>query len=153
MYYVSRQSYWGVEPEDQNTVEIASGGRDCANPDMLVTKYDGEGDEYSDPVKAVEAALAIAEQWQKDCPTLQINVAHGFTGGSTMPFEGCDKDELIEWAKKAHEKLPKCDWCGEVLEDKSLYRLCDYPDEKFCGESCAEKFLAEAEIPVEEETV
>ena len=150
-YFVSRQCYWGVEPEDRNTVEIASGGRDYANPDMLVAKYAGEGDEYTDPVKAVEAALIIAEQWQKDCPSLQINIAHGFTGGNTMPFEGCDKEELIEWAKKAHEKLPKCDQCSEILEEKSTYSLCDYPDYKFCSEYCAEQYYAQAQSPVEEE--
>lgn len=142
-YFVSRQCYWGVDPEDQDTVEIASGGRDYANPDMLVAKYEGEGNEYTDPVKAVEAAFIIAEAWQKDKPDLKINIAHGFTGGNTMPFEGSNKEELIEWAKKAHEKLPKCDQCGEVLEKKSTYVLTDYPDEKFCGEYCAEQYLTQ----------
>jgi hypothetical protein len=31
-YFVSRQCYWGVEPDDANTVEIAMGGCDYANP-------------------------------------------------------------------------------------------------------------------------
>jgi hypothetical protein len=150
-YFVSRQVYWGVELEDQNTVEIASGGLNYANPDMLVAKYAGEGDEYTDPVKAVEVAFAIAEAWQKDKPELKINIAHGFTGGNTIPFEGCNKEELIEWAKKAHEKLPKCDQCGEILDEKSTYKLCDYPDYKFCSEYCAEQYYDQAQDPVEEE--
>ena len=68
MYFVSRQCYWGVEPDEQNVVEIASGGRDYSNPDMLVEKYAGEGQEYSDPREALEVALSIAKQWKQDKP-------------------------------------------------------------------------------------
>jgi len=142
MYFVSRQCYW---PDGQNMVEIAGGGLDYANPDMLVARYPGEGKEYEDPCEAVEAALTIAKQWKADCPDKEIEVAYGNTMGFTMPFEGSDEKELREWAEKRYEELPKCDRCGEVLK-KEWYINDDWSGEKFCSEYCAEK-----SVVVEEE--
>jgi hypothetical protein len=152
MYFVSRQKYWGVEPEDCHTVEIASGGRDYANPDMLVPKFSGEGIEYVNPVEAVDAALVIAEQWKQILPPgTIINVAHGFTAGGTLPFEGDTPEQLKTWAKQAMEKLPKCDQCGEIL-GKEKYHLTDDPDAgTFCSEYCAEKCQCDNLIPEESE--
>ena len=148
--YVSRQCYFGVE--DPNTVEIASGGLDYANPDMLVSKYPGEGETYTNPVEAVEAAIEIAKAWKRDCPNLKINIASGYTGGNTMPFEPSTRKELRDWAKKLYETLPKCSHCGELIEGES-YSLADYPDEKFCREYCAEEFYAEMNKDLETEEV
>jgi hypothetical protein len=151
MYFVSRQKYWGVEPENCHTVEIASGGQDYANPDMLVPKFVGEGIEYVNPVEAVESALTIAEQWKKILPAdTVINVAHGFTGGGTLPFEGKTPEQLRVWAKQALEKLPKCIQCGEIL-GKEKYHLTDDPElGEFCSEFCAEKYQSENFIQEEE---
>lgn len=140
-WFVSRQSYWGVEPEDQYCVEIARGGLIYTNPDMLVSKYDGEGEEYADPREAVEAALKIRDAWKKDDPDLTINVAHGATMGFTIPFEGDGDEALKKWAETEYENLPKCDQCGELIEEE--YKLFDYEDFKFCREYCAEKWLSE----------
>lgn len=143
-WFVSRQCYWGVDPEDANTVEIAGGGLDYANPDMLVSKYAGEGEEYEDPREAVEAAIDIAQQWKSDSPSLVINIAHGCTGGYTMPFEGEEEKELKGWAEGVYNSLPKCDRCGELLEEGSTYQLVNDPDlGKFCSEYCVESFQAE----------
>jgi hypothetical protein len=142
LWFVSRQIYWGVDPEDSHMVEIAMGGRDYANPDMLVAKYAGEGEEYTDPVKAVEAALEIAAQWRKAEPSKTINIAHGCTGGNTMPFEGDEVEELKAWALKLSESLPKCARCGKSIEGES-YTHSDADDEKFCSEYCAEEDYAE----------
>lgn len=138
-WFVSRQSYWGVDPEDQYCVEIAKGGQDYANPDMLSPKYSGEGEEYSDPIKAVEAALVIRDQWKKDAPDYTINVAHGSTGGDTLPFEGDSDEDLKEWAQRVYDSLPKCDQCGDLIEDAG-YVLHEYPDFIFCREYCAEEW-------------
>ena len=138
--FVSRQIYWGVEESDSHTVEIASGGRDYSNPDMLVAKYPGEGEEYTNPIEAVKAAIAIATAWKKDCPKLKINIAHGNTGGCTMPFEGSTRKELRAWAEKLYESLPKCDGCGGLIGGDPVI-ISDEPDFKFCGEYCAEKFI------------
>jgi hypothetical protein len=150
-WYVSRQCYWGVDPEDQNCVEIAAGGLDYANPDMLVSKYDGEGEEYTNPIEAVEAALKIRDAWKTDAPTLTINVAHGATGGNTMPFEG-DTDEVLRaWATEYYATLPKCDHCGELL-GKEKYHLTEYPDAgEFCREYCADKYYTNNFVTEEEE--
>lgn len=149
MYFVSRQCYWGVDPEEQNVVEIASGGHDYANPDMLVPKYTGEGQDYLDPVEAVEAALRIAEEWKFDSPKLSIGIAHGFTGGNTMPFEPDEVEQLKDWAKKAQEELPRCDRCGAVR--KETFTLVHDPDRgQFCSDYCAEMTMDE-DAQLEEE--
>lgn len=139
MYFVSRQCYWGVDPDEQNVVEIASGGLDYANPDMLVEKYEGEGTEYTDPREALEAALEIAKQWKRDKPELKIGIAHGFTAGYTMPFEPDSKKQLKKWAQEAYDSLKKCDQCGEVM-GKESWHLTEDPDlGDFCSESCCDK--------------
>lgn len=153
MWFVSRQCYWGVDPEDQNVVEIASGGLNYANPDMLVPKYYGEGGEYEDPREAVETALDIAKQWKADHPDLTIGIAHGFTAGNTMPFEAEEVKELKKWAEKAWEDLPKCNRCGEVLKKDSTYHIIEDPDAgEFCSENCAEMYAAEIYALNEEDT-
>ena len=139
-WFISRQCYWGVDEDEQNVVEIAQGGCDFANPDMLVEKYSGEGETYIDPREAVTAALDIAERWKKDSPDLKIGVAHGCTGGMTMPFEADESEELKKWAQKIWELLPKCDGCGEILPKKHFtVPFLNVDDEKFCREYCAEK--------------
>ena len=84
-YFVSRQCYWGVE--DPYVVEVASGGLDYANPDMLGVKYKrlGEGKEYLDPREAVQAAIAISRAWT-ETDGAPLPVAYGATGGMTMPL-------------------------------------------------------------------
>jgi len=140
-WFVSRQSYWGVEPEDRYMVEIAYGGRDYANCDMLAPKYSGEGEEYNDPLEAVEAAISIREQWQKDSPELIINIAMGFTGGDTMPFSPSTVEGLRKWGTERKEELDRdgyaCGTCGRIVNLSSYYT--DDQDEKFCSEYCFEK--------------
>ena len=136
MYFVSRQCYW---PDGRNVIEIAGGGLDYANPDMLVSKYAGEGEEYEDPREAVTAALEIAKQWKSDKPDLEIEVAYGHTCGFTMPFEGSDEKELKEWAEKRYQDLPKCDRCGELIKGNGFVLFDDPTDSKYCSEYCAEE--------------
>ena len=142
VWFVSRQIYW---PDGEHVVEIASGGRDYSNPDMLVPKFDGEGEEYSDPIEALNVAFKIQDQWLRE-ESEEIGIAHGCTGGMTMPFTPQDVNSLKEWAKEEYEKLEKCENCGEILEEKYYYNF--ERDEKFCGEYCAEKYLA---VEMEEE--
>lgn len=153
-WFVSRQKYWGVDPEEANVVEIASGGRDYANPDMLVPKYYGEGGEYEDPREAVETAIEVAQQWKSDCPSLSIGVAHGFTAGSTMPFEAEEVKELKKWAQQAYDNLPKCNRCGELLKEGSIVQIIDDPEfGEFCSEYCAETAYSDWQQELEEEGV
>ena len=143
-WFVSRQCYFGADPEEQNIVEIAKGGCDYANPDMLVGKYEGEGEEYSDPREAVTVALEIANQWKKDCPNLIIGIGHGCTCGMTMPFEADEPEDLKKWAEETWEKLEKCDWCGEVLPEEHF--TLPFTDDKYCSEYCAEKANEQIEV-------
>lgn len=143
LYFVSRQKYW---PEGTPMVEIALGGLDYANPDMLMPKYKnlGEGKEYNDPREAAEAAIQIVRAWRKDGEKRAM-VAHGCTGGMTMPFDPCTIKELQKWADELYEKLPKCDGCGGILPEvrnRFGHHFSDgYP---FCSERCAEKDWNEA---------
>lgn len=147
-WFVSRQSYWGVDPDDQNVVEIAQGGLNYANPDMLVSKYAGEGEEYTDPREAVNNAIEIAKQWQKDQPKLKISIASGYTGGNTIPFEASSVEELKAWAEKTYEELPKCDQCGDLLPEEYYIAHGDPDLGKFCREYCADKAMASIEEEV-----
>lgn len=136
-YFVSRQRYW---PDAELRVEIAGGGRDYANPGMLGVKYArlGEGDEYLDPVKAVEAAIAICKQWRKDDrkSARTIMVAHGHTGGMTMPFDGCTFIEARDWALEVRKHLARCPHCDSVMgAERFRHNLSDEP---FCSETCSD---------------
>lgn len=136
MYFVSRQRYW---PDGDLFVEIAAGGLDYANPDMLVSKYPGEGQEYLNPKEAVEAAIAIRDAWKKDSDE-EINIGYGFTGGHTMPFSQSTDDELINWAERRYNTLPKCAECDGILGKETFtHDFADYLDEKFCSQYCAEE--------------
>lgn len=141
-FFVSRQVYW---PDGQHTVEIATGGLDYANPDMLVAKYkkEGEGQEFINPTEAADAAILIAQAWKRDCPNKEIHVAAGSTGGFTCPFEPMLKTTLYEWAKKQSEKLPRCAQCGEIIDEK---HMIERDDEVFCREYCAEKYWGDPDV-------
>jgi len=138
-YYVSRQVYW---PEGQHVVEIAP-GFDHASPGQLVAHYkaQGEGDEFADPVEAAEAAILVRRAWQKDSKK-RIGLTFG---DADLGWGAHTQKELLAWAAKMHEKVPKCDWCGEVLGSKrgDQWRHQDFQDETFCSEHCIEKMVAE----------
>jgi hypothetical protein len=108
-WFVSRQDYWGEE--SPLAVEIAAGGLDHANADMLGVAYEslGEGREYDDPREAADAAIAIAEAWRRDSGRPdEITVRVGYTGGMSIPFdEGTDEDARA-WAERARAALPTC---------------------------------------------
>jgi len=153
MWTVTRQRQW---PDGDTVVEISEGGIDYVNPDALAAKYPGEMDEYADPREAAEAAIRIAEAWKSDSPGEDIQIAHGATGGFTMPFSGGSidekaKSELREWAGEQWESVDKCDQCGEAVAGRPV-TLVDYGDDwKFCGENCAERWWEQQQEPEEEE--
>ena len=135
-YTVTRQLQW---PEGMAVVEVSAGGLDYSNPDALVAKHPGEFETYDDPREAAGTAIAICRAWRQDgAPAARVGV--GATGGMTMPFDTCTFKELLAWAKKAFQGLPKCDRCGEVLPER-YYTHPDFPDERFCREYCAEEAL------------
>ena len=104
--------------------------------------------EYDSPVEAAEAALTIAKQWKADEPCDVINVAHGFTGGYTMPFEGDTAEHILAWARETYDNLDKCGHCGEIMPDgatkwASVHWIGEdaFPNEEYdyCSEQCAER--------------
>ena len=141
-YFVSRQCYW---PDQIWVVEIAIGGMDFANPNMLNPHFKefGEGKEFSNPIEAVESAISIKKEWLKRYSKEPISIAFGSTGGFTMPFDSCTDEEAIEWADKEYSKLPKCYECGKVLGD--TWWQDDFGDLKFCQESCCTNFEGSCE--------
>jgi len=148
-YYVSRQSYWGIEPEERYCVEIAEGGLNYANPDMLVSKY-VEG-EYDNTLDAVNAAIEIRDAWQSDEPELNIRIDYGFTGGYTMPFLSQNTDEeLLQWANSQIDNMPKCSRCGKPYEENCGWSH-QFSDYEFCSEYCTNKDWDEVDEEDEEE--
>jgi hypothetical protein len=137
-YFVSRQHYW---PDGNFIVEVASGGLDYANPDMLVAKYPrlGEGETYDDPREAVQAAIAVARAWRLDSGK-KIAIGTGCTMGFTMPFEASSQKAAIAWAERVYEKLPKCDGC-QGLMGKEKWSADDWSGEEFCSDRCATKAM------------
>lgn len=135
-YFVSRQHYW---PDGNLIVEVASGGLDYANPDMLVAKYQrlGEGETYDDPREAVQAAIAVARAWRLDSGK-KIAIGTGCTMGFTMPFEASSQKEALAWADRVYAKLPKCDGCDGLM-GKESWSANEWDGQKFCSESCAQK--------------
>ncbi len=151
MYTVTRQIQW---PDGTWIVEISQGGLDYANPDMLVTWYDGEGQTFENPVEALAVARQIRDAWKADASE-DIEIGYGATFGMTMPFSGRTDRELQEWAEKRYRQLvenaPSCDWCGEpMLGGNPGYWAAMLPEERFCREFCAES-ACQASVEAEEE--
>lgn len=144
-YFLSRQCYW---PTGDCVVEIAGGGVDYANPDMLADtpdyRYNKLGDmlETQDPREALQAAIAIRDEWRKHTDE-PVRIECGFTHGFTMPFEEEPTDEeLHAWAKKAWENTPKCAKCGDPLEEDDWFYIPELGEEvKLCSSYCADKYF------------
>ncbi len=140
-YFVSRQSAW---PQGSLYVEVACGGLDYANPDMLAVGYRslGEGNEYHDPREAVDAAIAICRAWRRDHRGVRIDVRVGHTMGFTAPFEPGTFRQALAWARDVAERLPSCAHCGELLERLTYRHALAEDGERFCSEYCADEGYA-----------
>jgi hypothetical protein len=147
-FFVSRQQYWGVEPEEGTIVEVCTGGSDYANADMLCPKWRslGEGRGFKDPREAIEAAITIKDAWIQ-AGEENAKVGYGSTGGFTLPFEGKEDEDCRAWAEKVYAKLPKCQACGELRGEERECFGNDYSTHMndkgerypFCSQYCAEK--------------
>lgn len=144
-YFCSRQSYW---PAGENVVEIAAGGLEYSNPDMLSDLPDhtygklGDMLETMDPREALEAAIAIRDEWNRRGGNARIEV--GFTHGCTIPFEEHPTDkQLQEWAEAAWAETPKCAKCGDPLPGEDWYYIPEIGVEDlwFCSEYCADEYF------------
>ncbi len=140
-YFVSRQYYW---PSGEYVVEIAEGGIDHASPDMLVTTYSslGEGHEFVDPRAAVYAALAIAEKWRYSKPVRMVfgqNLDMVCADTVTIAIA---KRRFSKVARILYERAPKCDHCGEILDDNTwLNGVDEMEGMSFCSDRCAERAM------------
>lgn len=137
MYFVSRQSYW---PDGDLVVEIACGGTDYANPDMLVEKWAnlGEGKDYDDPREALKAARAIRDAWNEVIEGKKARVEVGWTMGFTIPFQNEPTEgQLDEWANREYYNLPRCGGCGEIMpSDRGEWCWHPLSTDQFCSQSC-----------------
>ena len=140
--YVSRQAqyYSGM-----NVVEVELNGLDYSGPDMLVPKYDGEGQEYTDVREAVEAAISIVRAWRKDGAKCSISM--GTTGGMGIETEATTFADARARAKKIWDNTPKCPMCNEPMQDEKWF-ADDWSGIEYCSEHCAQR---EAEYQAEEE--
>ena len=131
-YYVSRQRYYY---SGENVVEIADDGLDYAGCDMLSGNFKGEGN-YTDPREAVDGAIMVLRRWQEESPEDNPQLAYGHSLGIGLEFEPSELDEVLAWAQREWDGLPKCDHCGEVIEEKWI--LDDFEDMALCSEKCAD---------------
>lgn len=141
-FYVSRQSYYH---SGKNAVEVAVGGINYSGPDMLVASKEymrlGCDKEYTDPVEAVEVAIAVLKKWRetgvKPRPILVFGANLDMIEGSDS---GISMREAMRRAKKLREQLPKCDECGELMPEHDYYTVPEFwgDDMKFCSENCAD---------------
>jgi hypothetical protein len=139
---VTRQCQW---PTGDNIVEVSQGGIDYSNPDALCKKYQGEFEEFTDPREAAVTAIAICKAWRIDVKgkdKQRPQVAHGATGGMTMPFEGCTFKSLLAWGNANYEALPRCCECGDLLGAERYNYYPGEDSEDCCSEYCAEKRYA-----------
>ena len=136
-YTVTRQLQW---PDGNQVVEVSVGSFDYCNPGVMVKRYPGEMEEFSLAEDAANAALNIQRLWQQDCPDQKIEVGYGYTAGMTIPFDACESEDLIEWARNRDKKLPCCIQCGERITEKPI-TIFSYSDLEFCREYCAEEWI------------
>lgn len=139
-FFVSRQRYWGVDEDEGTVVEVAQGGLDYANPGMMGVHFShlGEGQEFTNPKEAVEAAIRVCDAWRA-LGEQNAKVSFGFTGGNSLPFEPKSYDDLRQKAEELYEKLPKCSECSELLGKETYTHDLNCGDEEFCSENCADK--------------
>lgn len=142
LWFVSRQTYCAYG--ENYVVEVAQGGRDYANPDMLVEKYPGEGEEYHDPREAAKNAIEIAKRWRADDPDKIITVRVGFTSGMTLPFDEGTDEQTSAWGEQTFTAMPKCPNCGKLM-GTDRWTPTDFhvpPEEGCCSERCANEHFA-----------
>lgn len=154
-YFVSRQLQW---PDGERLVEIAEGGRDYSGPDMLSTKYPGEGREYDDPREAVRVGLEILAAWRADQPETEgdpIAIGYGNTLGMGLPITASEEEQVRAWAEEEYQSLRKCAECGDILTGSkrdwaqimqppdNVFAYNDDVDEEaklyFCSERCGDR--------------
>jgi hypothetical protein len=99
-FFVSRQCYYYSHV---SVVEVVSGGIDNSGADMLCAVYPGEGQEYDDPVEAVETAIEVCKAWRKKYRA--VHVAVGSTGGMGLELEPCTFVEARAWAQRWTKRL------------------------------------------------
>ena len=151
-WFVSRQKYWH---SGDCVVEIAAGGLEYSNPDMLSDLPDhtygklGDMLETMDPREALAAAIAIRDEWRQHTDE-PVRIETGFTHGCTIPFEEEPTDEqLHKWAEKAWENTLKCDSCGDALPEKDYYIVPEWGDDlRYCQEYCADSAYQTAQKEV-----
>lgn len=140
-FFVSRQVEF---PDGDMVVEIAQGGSDYANADMLSPMWAslGEGKEFTDPRAAVEAAINVRDMWKSVRDSVEregeIHISFGCTMGFTLPLTRMSDDELKSKADTLFDKLPKCAQCGDLLGKETFTHDFAIPGESFCREYCAE---------------
>jgi len=135
-FIVSRQHYFY---SGEYIVEIAYPSIDYSGSDMLVSKYPEEG-EYDDPREALDAAIAVQTAWKTDCPDKSVGISFGHF--DMIEGEPEEIENLKAEIEKFYNELPKCDMCGDLLDENDIYTIADDPDAgNFCSLRCVEKAI------------
>ena len=134
-------------------MEVTAGDGDYTGPDALVAKYRGEGVTYQGQVLALEAALDIARQWQRDAHAASIYVEVGDNGGGQADLSGgvlssdlAGTNSLAEEGEAFDATLEKCESCSGILPRKrDRFKNDNVEEYVYCSERCAEIAYEELE--------
>lgn len=126
------------------SVEIAA-ELDYAGPGALYSRFSGDFAESDDPREIAEIAIRLRKQWYLSDipygPTEYIPFTLSMNGFAYATVEdGFTAAGLRRWAKAKYEKMPKCDYCGEVpATEYTNYELNDQVTA--CSEYHAERLF------------
>ena len=108
------------------SVEIAA-ELDYAGPGALSKLYSGDFAEEDDPRELAEVAIQLRKDWINNNRSIEyIPFTLSMNGILYATVnDGLTASGLRRWAKEQYEKLPKCDYCGELAGSRSTYQSYD----------------------------
>jgi hypothetical protein len=164
-FVVTRQHYYYA---DAYVVEVETGGWDLVGPGWVKNDSQfpqqqawlrrGCDQAYADPREAARVAFEVWRDWQEAAgPHGMIYLSWGTTGSILTEHDPMDDNaenpywtpvQLFMAADRTYAKLPRCDWCGNVLGDpretSSIWLIGRGPDDpRFCSESCGDSYYLE----------
>lgn len=138
-FFVSRQRYY----QDNNLyVEIASGGRKKASPDLLSIRYPEEQKSYKYPSDALKVAVRVYKKWYRQYNTdenIRLSIVDEKLGNLILRFDERDLKHAERWAGEAFKNLVRCEWCNRPLGNPKRAVKDDKLPGLYCNEICASK--------------
>lgn len=136
-FAITRQRYY---EDNQLAVEINCGGKLKAGPDVLPTKFYGEGKNLLSPIDALNISIQIVKDWDNTYFDEPKMIAVVSSEGKKLYFNPRDKNQILSlqrWAEKTLKDMKSCDHCGRLISKSKFIETSDLPNRSFCQEICA----------------